>query len=704
MDIERNDAMRSIDIFPWNDNFNTGLEEIDQQHRKLVALLNRLANHVAFKTGIPGLSEILDELTDYTVYHFETEEAIWHQYLADDETENRHKESHKSFVATIQRFQEARGSKQHDNVMQEALAFLARWLAAHIIESDRHMAYMAQGIRTGLTLEAAKHYALEKMSGSTHMLIDIILSIYASFSINTLNLMRELSAHNHIATALEASEARYYQIFNTSQDAINLSNARDGRYLEINPGFTDITGYPYEEVIGQTGQGLSLWVDPTERDRLLELLRREGKCCDQEVRLRRKDGEEFWALISSNSLTLNGQECYLSITRDITERKRYESKLYESESRHRRILESAAEGFWMIDRSRRTIYVNSTLCKMLGYSPDEMVGRTPSDFADEQNKEIFHDQLSRVPKLYHRYYHIQLRHKDGHNVPLYFQATTQFDTAGEVEMAFAFVTDLTELRQTEEQLARRELELKTIIETEPECVKLMAADGTVMHMNKAGLAMIDAESVDQVIGQRVLDIVKPQYHDDFMALTQQVFQGETGTLEFETVGFKGTQRWLETHAVPLRDPLGTITALLGVTRDITNRKQAERALRIAAIAFESQEGMIVTDAQKRILQVNQAFSDQTGYQADELVGHSASILKSGRHDPSFFTQMWQSVDTYGSWQGEIWNRRKDGNIHPDWLVITAVRDDSGRVTNYVGAYTDLTQRKETEGKIQLRIE
>jgi len=131
------------------------------------------------------------------------------------------------------------------------------------------------------------------------------------------------------------------------------------------------------------------------------------------------------------------------------------------------------------------------------------------------------------------------------------------------------------LLRAQEQIAESELELRSIIETEPECVKQLDVDGTLLQMNRAGLDMIEADSLAQVRGQKVQQIVMPEYREAFKALTQRVFMGESGKLVFEIQGLKGGHRWLETHAVPLRNPQGKITSLLGITRDITERKQME---------------------------------------------------------------------------------------------------------------------------------
>jgi PAS domain S-box-containing protein len=134
------------------------------------------------------------------------------------------------------------------------------------------------------------------------------------------------------------------------------------------------------------------------------------------------------------------------------------------------------------------------------------------------------------------------------------------------------------LLQANRKIAERELELRTIIDTEPECVKQLAADGSLLQMNRAGLDMIEADSMDQVAGRQVKGLVLPEYREAFVALIDKVFAGASGMLEFEIRGLKGGHRWLETHATPLRDVEGQVTALLGVTRDITERKRDEAEL------------------------------------------------------------------------------------------------------------------------------
>ena len=135
-------------------------------------------------------------------------------------------------------------------------------------------------------------------------------------------------------------------------------------------------------------------------------------------------------------------------------------------------------------------------------------------------------------------------------------------------------------------------------------------------------------------------------------------------------------------------------------RDVTARNLAEQQLRIAAIAFESQEGMFITDAGSVIVKVNRAFTEITGYTEADAIGQTPGLLSSGRHDAGFYKVMKDSLANTGFWQGEIWNRRKNGSVYPEWLTISVVKNAQEQVTHYVSALTDITARKSAEDEIR----
>lgn len=218
--------MQNIDIFPWDVNFNTGIEIIDTQHNQLVSILNRLATNIAFKSNDNELNTIFDELTDYAIYHFQTEEAIWHKYLSDDPLDTKHHADHQEFIDTTLKLKAERYNRPISELTEEALEFLISWLALHILESDRHMAHIVLALQDGFSLEDAKKLAQEKINGSTNLLINIILSIYSSLSCSTLYLVRETNERIRSEEQLKYQNQYRRLLIELSSSFINLPFGR----------------------------------------------------------------------------------------------------------------------------------------------------------------------------------------------------------------------------------------------------------------------------------------------------------------------------------------------------------------------------------------------------------------------------------------------------------------------------------------------
>lgn len=248
-------------------------------------------------------------------------------------------------------------------------------------------------------------------------------------------------------------------------------------------------------------------------------------------------------------------------------------------------------------------------------------------------------------------------------------------------------------RRAQEGLRKNELRFRYMLETSPIAVRIASlAGGKVLFANQRYIELIESQQ-DQVIGAVPKDYyAHPQ---DYKNALQILSLGERVTnklVELRIPG--GKSKW--TLASYLNVEYGNEPAVLGWFYDITERRHAEEELRIAAIAFEAQEGMMVTDANKVIMRVNHAFTEITGYTAQEAVGQTPQLLKSGRHDADFYAVMWESIQHNGSWQGEIWSRRKNAEVYPEQLTITAVKGDAGEVTHYVATLHDITLRKTAE--------
>ncbi len=187
---------------------------------------------------------------------------------------------------------------------------------------------------------------------------------------------------------------------------------------------------------------------------------------------------------------------------------------------------------------------------------------------------------------------------------------------------------------------------------------------------------------------------------EWMAVTWQTLlhvDSQCNPVELDVRCHSGATKTVLANASVIEQSLGRIQ--LVALYDITWRKQAEADLRTAAIAFETQEAMIIADANQVILNVNQAFTRITGYSAEEAIGQTPALLKSGYQDAQFYQNMWESLARDGYWKSEIWNRRKCGDVYPERITITAVTDAEGGVVNYIATFDDISQYKQVEETI-----
>ena len=206
---------------------------------------------------------------------------------------------------------------------------------------------------------------------------------------------------------------------------------------------------------------------------------------------------------------------------------------------------------------------------------------------------------------------------------------------------------------------------------------------------------------EELIGRPSALVIHPEDMGIIINAQRYVMEhpGEPHSIQYRVSQKDGRWIYVESTGVNM---LGNpeIDGVLVSMRNITERRQAETDLRIAATAFEAQEGMFVTDAHGVILRVNRAFTKITGYTAEEVIGKNPRLLQSGHHDADFYAAMWETINSTGAWEGEIWNRRKTGEVYPEHLTISAVIVADGMVTNYVATHTDITMNKAAMDEIQ----
>jgi diguanylate cyclase (GGDEF)-like protein/PAS domain S-box-containing protein len=196
------------------------------------------------------------------------------------------------------------------------------------------------------------------------------------------------------------------------------------------------------------------------------------------------------------------------------------------------------------------------------------------------------------------------------------------------------------------------------------------------------------------------DLVAPHDRARVAENVRRRAEGDVPEMRYSFVGIRKDGREIDVEVHGRRMLFHGKAAVIGVILDITERKLAEQQLRIAAIAFESQDSMLIIDTDRVILRANKAFAAMTGYSQDELIGMRPSQLRSDRHNDAFYKAIWHSVLQTGSWQGELWSQRKNGEAFPGWQSVTSVVDAQNKATNYVITLTDITARKAAESEIE----
>ena len=250
-------------------------------------------------------------------------------------------------------------------------------------------------------------------------------------------------------------------------------------------------------------------------------------------------------------------------------------------------------------------------------------------------------------------------------------------------------------------LLQNETRLRSVMQTIPDLVWLKDLDGVFLACNRQVERLFGATEA-QIIGKTDYDFANRELADSYREHDRRALAAGKPSVNEEWVTFSddGYRGLFETIKTPMRDHSGKLIGVVGIARDITERHKAEEERRITATAFEAQEGILISDANKRILKVNRAFSEITGFESAEAVGKPLEALLTDSGESMDRQLITDTVAGAGSWQGELRNRRKSGAVFSAWINITAVKDDRARITHYVLTMMDITARKEAEREIE----
>ncbi|MEY8875557.1 MAG: EAL domain-containing protein [Leptothrix sp. (in: b-proteobacteria)] len=396
-------------------------------------------------------------------------------------------------------------------------------------------------------------------------------------------------------------------------------------------------------------------------------------------------------------LLVGADRARLALLSLLEDQQRDQRALADSEARLRAVVAALPDLIFLFDDSGRVIDAWASQPDKLLVPRDRLIGQRLQDYLPPALARLMSHHLAAVIG------------GAGSQVFEYEVPIDAVDHAFEMRMAragerevLAIARDVTAERRAREALERSENSLRLALEGSGDglwdwdLVSGLLRFGGAMHtlMGHPG----DTLDADFQLRERL----HPQDRDEVIAQFRAArLNGKPFSLTTRLRRFDGEYRWFSARGSVHFDTSGRALRMSGVVTDLTDRLRAEERQRLAAQVFDStQEGVMITDAQHRIISVNRAFTTLLGYTEDEVRGHSPALLGSSRHDLAFHQAISAQLEASGHWQGEIWNQRKDGTLLPELLSISAVRNPQDQVTHYVGVFTDITHLKNSEAQLE----
>lgn len=470
------------------------------------------------------------------------------------------------------------------------------------------------------------------------------------------------------------------------------ANLQTGKTV-LNERWAGIMGYTLEEMGPLTLQDWPRFFHPEDLKRSRELL--DQHCAGAlpeymcEIRLRHKNGHWVWVRDQGRVMewSQDGKPlCMYGIHLDISAIKAAQQTLEESEARFRGYIDHSPNGVFVAAPDGRFVDVNPSASRLVGYTREELLaemnvldifgmGDLPAHLGQFETTLINGQQAE-----------VALRRKDGTSVVVMLTAARLPDGR-----LLGFAVDLTEYKRAEAAVEQQRRFRDILMEAIPGIAYALDTQGRLIFFNQQ-LSTFSEMPTTAHLGMNAIEFFEGDDRARVADTVRQTFEIGHTEVEATIVGRQGrrtpfsfTGKRIEFNGQPI---------VVGVGIDISERKLAEARMRQAMVVFNtSKQGIMTTDADGVITAINPAFSVITGYAPDDVVGHPSSMLKSGRHDPAFYEMVSTQLISNGHWEGEIWNRRRNGELYPQWLTITAVKNSLGTTAEYVSLFSDITERK-----------
>jgi len=382
--------------------------------------------------------------------------------------------------------------------------------------------------------------------------------------------------------------------------------------------------------------------------------------------------------------------------RNITDRMDIENKL----GRFRHLMDQSNDAIFVFEAdSARIIDANMAACLSLGYEKNDLmqlhIWHFNQNFHNHSEWLSWLEELKNNPSLLFESNHVS------QNQSIFpVEISTQFINDKEEAYVVAIARDISQLRLAQQALQESEKKYRMLIETSSEGFWMIDPNLNTVDVNNSLCKMLGYKS-HEIIGRSIFDFVDARNKKVFQQQTAKIPSTEHRRYEINLTRKNGSSVPTIVGATTIRDDSRQVMGAFAFITDITERKQAEEKLQLAANVFtHANEGIIITDAQAIILDVNDSFSRITGYSHTEVLGKNPRLLRSGHQDSEYYTAMWSQLKEQGSWLGEIWNRRKNGEVYAEMLSINAVYDAEHTIQYYVGLFSDITSQKDYQKQLE----
>jgi diguanylate cyclase (GGDEF)-like protein/PAS domain S-box-containing protein len=531
-----------------------------------------------------------------------------------------------------------------------------------------------------------------------HDFVKTMQGRYIEFLHETLEQQRKELLHAHKQIEQTRQQLLYHGLMEQVNDAIIVFRAESGSIVDCNDQACHDLGYTRNELLCRTIFDFTtrLVQGPTWQAEL-DIFTREGHRL-VESHHRRRDGSQFPVEIHARLIHKDNERYIVAVARDLTDSKRAESQLRLQNT----ALNSAANAIVITDKDSIILWANPAFSEMTGYTLDEAIGKSPRDLVSSgvHTREFYKVMWSTIRSGQVWRGEIVNKRKDGTH---YTEEMTITPVSGEDKVITHYIAvkeNISSRKEAELKLAQSETTFRGILNSITEAVYIQGEDGRFIDVNHGAETMY-GYTRDELIGQ-TLEFLSAPGRNDLPALIEAIKMAFSGVhQQFEFWGKRKDGSIFPKSVSLVKGYYFDQPAIIAVARNITELKEAEEQLReSAAVMSSTHEGVVITDATPHILAINDAYTTITGYTRDEAIGKDPSILNSGRQDKSFYEFMWEVLLKDGFWQGELWNRRKSGEIYPQWLSISAVFNDQRQPVRYIGVFSDISKLKESQSQLE----